>query len=456
MNTHEQINEMLPGYALGELADRQSSEVEAHLAECQDCGGEVKRLKTLIESAARMSELSADERTCESAKQALFETIVTKEIKEPTLRPNIGLEFLWRTIMKTKMTKLAAAAVIVLGACLGLHFIGGPDMANVALGEVTSRAAQVDYVHFYMVASRDSDLGMRQEGWYAHGKMVIRGNYGGMIYDDGQTQQSFDEQGRRTIKKPSAFPEGQTVFELFSGGLLSDENEQLNQLTPINVGDDFLIYEFDPPAGSNKWLECISITVGKNSLLPVQIKIYEKDSDDYELVMFDYEAAEKPAEFFEPPAVDAPHGRAEVLLDGQETVIHLEGAPGLKQAIVRLYDKYDGPSDQFPLDYIRSDQQPAEFCRAVSKRLRREYQKNGGPIFRLDASFVTDEGYRSITNDLLALGLDEAKQCGVGADNWPDGKYRNIRFSPMIKPTGREDAYIVEISCWLRTEKEVF
>ena len=359
-------------------------------------------------------------------------------------------------IMKSRVTKLAAAAVIVLGVYLGLHFIGGPDMANVALGEVTSRAAQVDYVHCYYLKGRGDTFKRHFEAWYAHGKLVKRGDKGDMVYDDGQTQQTFDPHGRRTVKKPSMFAEGRTFFEVFTGGLLPDKNEQFNQQTPTNVGDDFLIYEFDPPVDvdDSKWIECISVTVGRNSLLPVQIKIYEKDSDDYDLIMFDYEASEKPVEFFEPPAVDAPHGIGELLLDGEEAVINLQGAPGIKQAIVRVYDKYDGPSNQFPLDYIQSDRHEPEFCRAVSERLRKEYKVKGGPILRLDVSFVIDEGYRSITNDLIVLRLNEARKCGLGADDWPDGKYRNIRFSPMIKPAGREHAYIVEISCWLRTKDD--
>ena len=458
MYTHEQINEMLAGYVLGELSQQQLSEVETHLAECKPCSSEVKRLEALLKATAQMSELSADEQTCESARKALFETIVSDQIKEPTLRPDTGLIVLWRTIMKTRMTKLAAVAVIVLGAYLGLHSIGGPDLANVALAEVTSRAADVDYLHCYYLKGRGDTFKRHFEAWYAHGKLVKRGDKGDMMYDDGQTQQTFDPHGRRTVKKPSTFAEGRTFFEVFTGGLLSDENEQFNQQTPTNVGDDFLIYEFDPPADidDSKWLECISVTVGRNSLLPVQIKIYEKDSDDYDLVMFDYEASEKPAEFFEPPAVDAlpPHGRAEVLLDGQETVIHLEGAPGIRQAIVRLHAKYDGPSDEFPLDYMHSNRLDPGFCRAVSEKERKTYKKRGGPIFRLDVSFVIDEGYRSITNDLIVLQLNEARRCGLGADNWPDGKYRNIRFSPLLKPTDTEDTYIVEISCWLRTEPE--
>ncbi|MHC4573257.1 MAG: anti-sigma factor family protein [Planctomycetota bacterium] len=422
MNTHEQINEMLAGYILGELSDSQSSEVEGHLAGCQDCGGEVKRLKALIESTAQMSELSADEQTCESARKALFETIVSDQIKEPTLRPDAGLIVLWRTIMKSGMTKLAAAAVIVLGAYFGLHFIGGPDMAKTAWAEVTSRAAQVDYVHCYWLKSRGERFFRQFEAWYAHGKLVKRGNKGGMMYDDGQIQQFFDEQGRRTAQQPSFFAEGQTFFEVFTVGLLSDKNEQFSRQTPINVGDDFLIYEFDPPADmdKSKWLECISVTVGKNSLLPVQIKMYEKESDDYDLVMFDYEASEKPAEFFEPPGIDAPHGRAEVLLDGEEVMIDIAGAPGIETAIVRLHSKSSDNS--------------------------------GEPTFSLDVAFIVDEGYRSNTNDFIRLRLNEAQQCGVGKD-LPDGKYRNVRFSPLLKPSDREDTYIVEMWCWLRTKR---
>jgi hypothetical protein len=274
---------------------------------------------------------------------------------------------------------------------------------------------------------------------------------------DSQTQQSFDEQGRRTGKKPSLFAEGKTFFELFSGGLLSDENEQLGGQMPTHVGDDFLIYEVDAPPDWNgsEWIENISVTVGKNSLLPVQMKVYEKDSDDYDLVMFDYEAAKKPPEFFEPPALASANGQSDLVLDGEEVLIDIEGSPGIKQAIVRLHSKYDGPAENFPLDYIHSTRLDPDFGRAVSEKLRKQYVKRGGPIFRLEVSFVTDEGHRSGTNDVIVLRLNETGGGGVGAagDEWPDGKYRNIKFSPMLKSTDRKDTYTVEMRCWLRPKE---
>ena len=345
--------------------------------------------------------------------------------------------------MKSKMTKLAAAAVIIIGVLIGMNQFGGSiDGSSVAWANVGEHIAQVDYVHVYYLKCRDNVLKSDFEAWYDHGKMVMQ--KGGMSYDDGRTLQSFDEHKRRVGKEPSFFAKGQTFFEVFTVGLLSEKNEQFNQQMPANVGDDFLIYEFDPPVDGD-FLESVFITVGKNSLLPIQMKIYHKDGD-YDMIMFDYEALEKLPDFFEPPTVSSANAAGEVVLDGEEVILNIEGAAGLKQVIVRLHDMYNGPVEQLPSAYRQK----------VHHLFPRTYKKKGGPVFRLDATFMTDEGYLSATNDVIVLWLNEATNGGVGSEDgggledWPDGKYRNIKFSPMLKPTDREDVYIVEISCWLR------
>ena len=396
--------------------------------------------------------------TNSEADQRVLGELLRAQEKSQKTEPVSASPNIRRQIMKSPITKLTAAAVIIFAVLVGIHQFSDPiNVANIAFAEVTNRVAQVDYVHLYWFKSRGDTLFRQFEAWYAYGKLVRRGDKGGMTYDDSQTQQSFDEQGRRVGKKPSLFAEGKTFFELFTADLLSDKNEQLSQQMPTNVGDDFLIYEVVPPPDwrGSKWLESISVTVGKNSLLPIQMKMFEKDSDDYDLVMFDYEAAEKPPEFFEPPMLASANGYSEVMLDGKEVVINIEGSPGIKQAIVRLHAKYDGPADQFPLDYIHSDRLDPNFCRAVSENLHKEYEKRGGPIFRLEVSFITDEGYPSGTNDIIVTRLNETGGGGVGSalDEWPDGKYRNIKFSPLLKSTDREDTYIVEMRCWLRPKE---
>ncbi len=377
--------------------------------------------KPYLENIEVSADAEMDERILCDALAAMEES---KKVSPALAGPNIR-----RTIMKSPIIKLAAAALIITAVLLGAKFVGGPDVANVAWGDVIRQTAQVDYVHCYYFKNRGNDFIKHFEAWYDQDKLVLRGVKASMTYDDGQTQQTFDEQGRRTVKKPSFFAGGLTFFEVFSGGLLSDKNEQLNQQTPTDVGNDFLIYQFDPSTDESDFIESIFITVGKNSLLPVQVKVYHKDGD-YDLIIFDYEAPEKPPEFFEPPMAASANGQSEVVLDGEKVVIDIEGSPGLKQAIVRLHNK--------------------------------SYDSDDVPTFSLEVVFIVEEGFRSMVYppNFIRVKLNEAMQCGVGPptgdsfDDWPDGKYRNIRFSPLVKSTDREDTYIVEIRCWLRPKDD--
>lgn len=118
MSTHEEIKELLTDYALRELPGQKSSEVKQHLADCQQCRNELKKLEAILECADSMSELSVDEQVYESAKESLFTAVADEEQQEPTSRPNIRLDLIWRIIMKSPVTKLTAAAVLIVGVAI--------------------------------------------------------------------------------------------------------------------------------------------------------------------------------------------------------------------------------------------------------------------------------------------------------------------------------------------------
>lgn len=325
--------------------------------------------------------------------------------------------------MRSRITKLVAAVIIIAACVLILQFGGYVDKSNAVWADVVTRVAQVDHVHMYIIKSRGNDFFGHAEAWHAHGKTVIRENEGGVTYDDGWISHGFDWRGMLTVRKPSILADGQSFLAFFGGGFLSDKDRQFNEQIPTSVGDDFLIYTFDPPPES-EWLESTSITVGRNSLLPIQMKIYVEDAD-YDLFIFDYEAPEKPPEFFELPAIEAPNATGQVVLDGEEVVIDITDAPGLKNAIVRLHSE--------------------------------SVDNAGRASYAMDVTFITEEGFRSNTNDVIRLKPDQASQCGVGGpggglDNWPDSKYRNIRFSPWLIPTDKKDTFIVEIRCRIETK----
>lgn len=339
-------------------------------------------------------------------------------------RINHALAFIGDTIMRSRIVKLAAAAVIIIAACIVIAQFGGSvNNVNVAWADVVRHVAHVDYVHMYYFKSRKGDFFRQFEGWYDNDKMVFHDNGGATRYDDGRISQGFNKDGMLLFRQRSLFADGQPFFELASGGFLSEKNEQFNKQIPTSVGDDFLIYVFEPSPKESDWMEAIYITVGKNSLLPIQIKPCHKDGD-YDLFIFDYEAPKEPAEFFEPPDVGQPNGRGEVVVDGEEVKIDITHAPGLKTATVRLRSGSADDSDKF----------------------------------NLGITFTTDEGYLSYAFEGIGLRADEAGKCGTGSaegglDGWPDGKYRNVRFSPWLRPTDKEDTFIVEIRCFLKMEK---
>ncbi|MHC4119554.1 MAG: PDZ domain-containing protein [Planctomycetota bacterium] len=74
--------------------------------------------------------------------KAPLDELVEVKAKSKQSKPGSGPD-IWRTIMKRKSTKLAAAAVIIIAIGLGLHIFGGPDIASVALADVAKEIEQI-------------------------------------------------------------------------------------------------------------------------------------------------------------------------------------------------------------------------------------------------------------------------------------------------------------------------
>jgi hypothetical protein len=69
----------------------------------------------------------------------------SKQTKSALTEQNI-----WRIIMKSNITKLAAATVIIVAVVLGLNITGGPDMASVTWAEVIEKVEQISVLTFEM------------------------------------------------------------------------------------------------------------------------------------------------------------------------------------------------------------------------------------------------------------------------------------------------------------------
>ncbi len=313
----------------------------------------------------------------------------------------------------------AAAAILMVVVGLFAWLTAGNGGASVVWASVAQRIKQVDYVHFYEIshqANRRAKIDL--EGWHSQGRVVCIKSDGTKYVDDGTTQTVFDPNGYQTRKKPSEFIEfnNQPFLENMVLGWLDFDKEELLKTTPTHVGEDFLVYKLDPGKRIQEWAESVSITVGLNSLLPVQIKIYRKEpKDTYTLYVLDYEAPEKPADFFEAKQ-RAAQGEADVVFGGQEVVIKISDSPGVEALVVRLYEK--------------------------------EYE-NIGKLEVLDAAVIITDGFRRSFLRSIPWKPNELVKIGVGDKEWPDKKHRNINVRLLIKPGHKKEVYHLEVDCWL-------
>jgi len=334
----------------------------------------------------------------------------------------VKAKFVAGKMIMCQFSKVAVAAVFILGAVWMLNFIGGPNMASVAWADVAQRVAQVDYVHFYEIIHRGNSPKVRLEGWYSQGKVMVRKSRGGKYFlDDGNTETVFGNDGVQMRQGPSRLAQinGETFFDKITHGLLHYDNEQFLENMPDHVGDDFLIYRFEPPKRMEDWVESISITVGKYSLLPIQMKVFRTDQQEgsYDLSIFDYEAPEKTARFFDPQNLTSPpHGKAKVKLNNDEKTINLSDSPGIKALTIRVYSKDFG---------------------------------NAGPLNVFDAAIITTENFKRTICRQIPLEFEKEIGFGIGSsEHWPDGKFRYVNVQAKFNRTESDNVYLVEVNCW--------
>jgi hypothetical protein len=98
---------------------------------------EIKRRFEVISQFEPGSEVAA--RDVERTRKRLTEHMIGQQPTEQKI---------WRIIMKSNITKLAAAAVIIVAVILGLTFTGGPDIASVTWAEVVRKVENIHTITY--------------------------------------------------------------------------------------------------------------------------------------------------------------------------------------------------------------------------------------------------------------------------------------------------------------------
>lgn len=151
MNRHRSTNKLLPAFVLGELDESQALQVRSHLAKCSACRQETERLEKLLACTASLGERSVDRQLCELAGQRVLSAATQEGMERPRLGLDSGGARIWRIAMKSGVTKLAVAALIVLAAALALYTFTGSGATNV-YAQVVGRLHNAHTLSFSVVS----------------------------------------------------------------------------------------------------------------------------------------------------------------------------------------------------------------------------------------------------------------------------------------------------------------
>jgi hypothetical protein len=148
MNEHKKMNELLVDFVLGELSQQQALEVRIHLTKCSRCRSELNRLEALLECTERIRKSSVDEQVCESAKHAILQNVERERIKRQISGTNVNLEYIKKRIIKSPITKITTAAVIIIAAILILQN-GSVNITSTAFGldDVITALRKAQWMH---------------------------------------------------------------------------------------------------------------------------------------------------------------------------------------------------------------------------------------------------------------------------------------------------------------------
>jgi len=147
MNCAE-YKELLVAYIEGLLDEAEKHSVAEHLKSCASCRAELKEVSDLHDRLVKNSNTLAQ--------SDLEEVVLDRIIREQNVRLKTSTKIstslkLRRIIMKSKITRFAAAAVIIMAALITFHFVGNPFGATVTFAKViqpilNARTVVLDFI----------------------------------------------------------------------------------------------------------------------------------------------------------------------------------------------------------------------------------------------------------------------------------------------------------------------
>jgi hypothetical protein len=145
----EKFRANLIAYVEGLLKESAREAMEEHLKSCSDCRAELSEVSELrdklVENGNRFAEADYE--------NTVMDRIVREQcFKLRKVEKANRLIWIRRLIVDSKITKIAAAAVIIVGVLIGLNFIPIGEDGGVAIGDVLTQVENIKNVVYRMTA----------------------------------------------------------------------------------------------------------------------------------------------------------------------------------------------------------------------------------------------------------------------------------------------------------------
>ncbi len=241
----------------------------------------------------------------------------SKKMKSALVEPNIR-----RTIMRSPITKIAAAAVIIIAVLIGINQFGGSiDGASVAWADVAERFESVPFFNVTMYLgwgpySEDQKLKFYKEETWKSENGQTRTHSGNEVifaeFVDGNTVVvAFDSSTKQPLNADRIAKLSNSFHGFFRpkkgefslDTLLMDFSSDDKGITPVETADTAASKEtvlFEVKHKTTPTTQC-SIWALRKSKLPMRLSLRDTKNKVYADLLFNY-SEKKDAKFFDPEA----------------------------------------------------------------------------------------------------------------------------------------------------------
>jgi len=269
----EECKELLVAYVENLLAESQKQAIESHLNTCPPCRAELTQLIALRDRLAANGKALAQN---DLEDKVLNRIVREQSSKLREVSKSNKQTQLWRIIMKSRITKIAATAMVIIVTLIGIdYFSGSVDPTSVAWGKMIENMKQLPWMHIIMESERDGGK-QRFEVWISFESQVCasKRSSGEVSYSDGQKHVEYRYDPGEKVIKISYLSEDITKG---SASVLNFWESWLKQVTEFSTestietgqynGRKARIYKFKASKNEMSYESMITVDISRN--LPV-------------------------------------------------------------------------------------------------------------------------------------------------------------------------------------------